>query len=351
MTIASATWDVAWYIPAGRTLGLDPSYHLQGIVSHPDVGSWCESAGSPGSLGAGCRYVHYDLDPSSPLGFFDISSTGTRLRDLEATAGIALVPAAGFTMPFFDDTATSVWANSNGWISFSATDPGGPTATAPTATGLPRTGTTPAGPLVAAFWDDLLCAPDTQDCAFYYERVYAGPEEALILQWDGYSRGTSAGSLTVQAQLWSNGDIVIAFDEVTTDAAVGSTAWKYYRGSNAWIGLEAADRSYVTAHHRGDQAFHGRTYHFIRKSRRAPSNEKGHPSTAGDALFLFLRNSRHVSACPQANNAAYCSSRKPTRTRSPSTSTGRLTSLPSSVSQRVMVASSAASTFSLPMAR
>ena len=50
-------------------------------------------------------------------------------------------------------------------------------------------------------------------------------------------------------------------------------------------------------------------------------------------------------------SAAYCSSLKPTSTVSPSTSTGRFTSLPSAASHFTSVASSAASTFALPSAR
>ncbi len=268
-TIASASWDGFWFIPRGKSLSVDPSYQRQGVVSHDDFGRWCEESaagvGSPGVLGRGCRYPDYDVDHAADTTFFDIWTTGTAVRALAADAGVARIPVAGLAQPFFGSTMARIWASSNGWISFADVDPAGGATASPSS--VPRSGTTaPAGPLLAVFWDDLRCDPSVRRCGFHYEEVLLDGEDVLILQWTNFSRGAAQGGITVQAQLWANGDIVVAFDDVYTSEAKDSTAWKYYQGSNAWVGLESADRSHgITAIHREMQPLANRTIRFLKK--------------------------------------------------------------------------------------
>lgn len=59
--------------------------------------------------------------------------------------------------------------------------------------------------------------------------------DVTILQWSRFKRYGQTGEATFQVQLWQNGDIVIAFDDV-----VGN---EYYKGFSATIGIEAVGGS------------------------------------------------------------------------------------------------------------
>jgi len=261
LTVAEASWGATWYVPAGQTLSLDPSYQVEGVVSNDTFEQWCPSgAGTPGTLGKGCRYPYMDLDLNSRLPFRDISLTGTRVPALEQLNQMRNLPITGFSMPFFDTVANTFWVGSNGWVSFSTRDPGGADSPAPTgANWLPRGPSfTPTGPLVAAFFDALSCS----FCAFHYETQTVEGQAVLIFQWTGYVSGNKPGSITFQAQLWEDGDVVIAFADAQADDPGDQF---YYEGALAWIGVEAPDRMDITAGIRNRFDLAGRTFHFVRR--------------------------------------------------------------------------------------
>jgi len=262
--IAAIDWGGTWFIPTDATLSLDPSWHVPGAAFDGTFTRWCEgtAAGTPGALSEGCRFSWMDVDPSSTAPFLDISSSGRRLLALEADAGIDMVPVRGFSMPLHGETVGSdVWAASNGWISFSAVAPTGGTSSP---SSLPRSTTAPPGPLVAVFMDDLKCDRAVRACTVHYEKKTVGADDVLIVQWTNFTRGSAAGSLTVQAQLWSTGEVVIAFGDVYSEAEPGAAAWKNYRGSTAWIGVEPTDRAeHVTGLLRTEMPLAARSFHFM----------------------------------------------------------------------------------------
>jgi len=266
-SISSVTWTSDWTIPAGRSLSLDPSYHMVGNASNDDEARWCTeiSTGTPKARGEGCRNLFYDVDPTSDRAFVDISSTGTRVFDLESASSIARIDAPGFSMPYFDGVASRVWVAQNGWISFSSSDPAGGSASSPSS--VPRTGTTaPAGPLVAAYWGTLRCDNSLYPCDFRWEQRTLEGQTVLILQWTGFRWSTANGSITLQAQLWEQGDVVVAFGDVYSNDSPGSTNWNNYHGNTAWVGLEGFERSEIlSGHHRSVIDLAHRTFHFIRK--------------------------------------------------------------------------------------
>ncbi|HWV37097.1 MAG TPA: hypothetical protein VN033_01325 [Vulgatibacter sp.] len=264
--ITAVEWGGTWFIPADATLSLDPSWHVPSSAVDGTFERWCAgtSAGTPGALAEGCRYDWMDVDPSSTAPFHDISATGKRLVTLEADSGIDMVPVRGFSMPIKGEiVGSTIWASSNGWISFSAVKPSSGTSSP---TSLPRSGTAnPAGPLVAVFMDDLKCDRATgQACTVHYELRTVGTDDVLIVQWTNFTRGSTAGSLTVQAQLWPTGEVIVAFGDVHSEGAEpGTTAFKYYRGSSAWIGIEPSDRTaHVDGLHRTELPLAGRSFRF-----------------------------------------------------------------------------------------
>lgn len=265
--IASVKWGVSWQIPRGGSLALDPSFHQTGVVDHSAFEQWCGggAGGSPGQIGSGCLNAFYDVDPNSNHPFIDIGGTGARFRDVEGVNLLAKLPSTGFRVSFFDNLYSRIWVSSNGWLSFSDVLPTtSPNTVVPSK--LPR-GTTamPWGPLLSAFWDTLSCDPRSYDCRFLYERRVVGGQDVLILQWDGYRRG-SVGEITFQAQLWEDGDVVVAFAPEDGTSRIGSTEWFAYQGGYSWVGIEGEEKDNVLiGHHKRMLGFDRRSFHFRRK--------------------------------------------------------------------------------------
>lgn len=266
-TIGTLTWGVGWRIPTGATLSLDPVFHKTGTLSNDDFERWCQgtSAGTPGALGAGCLNPHYDVDPNSPIEFFDISGVGQRLRGAEGRWVVTELPT-NFSMPFFGTRTRTVWVASNGWISFSPTEPTGISLEPPTLTALPREYDQPQSPLVAAFWDWLECDRLVWDCRVYTYETMQNGQDVLIVQWNDFRRATQEGSLTFQVQLYEDGDVVVAFGDVIPGPDLNATQRGYYQGTAAWIALEGPGNvQYTTGHLRAPLELDHRTFHYTRK--------------------------------------------------------------------------------------
>src|SRR5690606_34643850 len=181
--------------------------------------------GTPGGS-ADCRIHGYLVDFFSDAPFIDIRDSGTSLPTLVADTAAAAIPGGiGFTMPFFSGTVTDLWANSNGLVGLSGT-----TNTTSANRDLTNT-TTQTNGLIAAFWDDLTRNDAPIQSSFHYDRQVINGKQVTILQWSRYKVYNQPGEITFQAQLWENGDIVIAFEQLRGVA-------QYY-GSAATVGIEA----------------------------------------------------------------------------------------------------------------
>ncbi len=230
--IDRVAWDASWNIPAGATLRLDPSAFNRIVTSNDARAAWCTSgageiydganAGTPGTLGAGCLNTHYEMDPASARPFIDISATGTALPLLGDSLYSAVPGDVGFAFPFFADASMGTLnATSNGMLVFGTNSSAWTTNAA-----LPASGT-PNGGVIAAFWDDLV---DMAGSAAQFERRTVGGQQVTIVQWTNFRVYGNAGRLTFQAQLWENGDVVVAIRDLEGGAV--------FRGSSASIGLE-----------------------------------------------------------------------------------------------------------------
>ncbi|AKU90464.1 Outer membrane protein A precursor [Vulgatibacter incomptus] len=259
-TVASVTWDSSWSIPSGSSLGLDGSYLVRGVLNN-NPAQWCTGPATPGTAAVGCRFTDYSLNRYATVPFIDIRATGTTvsaMRDDSGKTGLTLP----FSMPIFGSSTSQIWVDANGWVSFAPTQPS-TSHFAPDA--LPRTSTaTPAGPLFAAFYDDLGCTQSVGTWDWQYEHRVIGSNQVTILQWNNFNRCSNTGGTTFQIQLSSNGDMAVVFGNIV--AAAGTSAWNIYNGSSAWIGLEGPDRTRpITALYKTVEPLSGRAFQFTKK--------------------------------------------------------------------------------------
>ncbi len=268
LELDSVAWDSAtWTIPSNATIRLDPTGFRRQTANNDAPAAWCLSAelydgtnaGTPGTLGAGCLSTTYDIDSAAAPSFIDITSTGTRLFDIDANSTYEQIPGGlGFAFPLFGDViaaGTPITVTSSGMFTFAAATNGYTTNA-----NIPTSGTPNAS--IAPFWDNLY----VQNFATaHYEHTTIGSQQVLIVQWNNMRESTSAGGgrITFQAQVWENGDVVFAYREVEGPVL--------YFGTSATIGLEnvggtaAAVYSYGTSTSGTEKIWANQTIHFHKK--------------------------------------------------------------------------------------
>lgn len=162
------------------------------------------------------RYTWIDSDaPNGPkFEWDDISGTGTPLTLLDDDYELI---SLNFSFPFFGNNYTTMYVNSNGYISFGAG--------ATTRINSPIPSTAPPGNFIAAFWDDL---NPMAGGTVYYKNT----ENKSIVQFDHVLPygGTSPNDYTFQIVLSDDGSICIYY-------------LKMYAGllNSATAGIENAD--------------------------------------------------------------------------------------------------------------
>ncbi len=184
---------------------------------HAPVG---RSAGGPDNFG----YSWIDSDDAAGPTFewVDISGVGTAvsLTDDDATGEINM----GITFPFYENNYTTVYIGSNGHLTFGAP------STKRSNTILPAS-LTPNNQ-IAIFWDDLDVAE--YGSVYYYADAV---NERFIASFVGvpfYESPSGTGSLTFQAILYPNGQIILQYLSMDPgDEAAGL--------AGATIGIENAD--------------------------------------------------------------------------------------------------------------
>jgi len=264
--IAGVEWAFDWDVPPGKTLFLDSGAQLRGRISSsfPD---WCEGSqlGSPGAGELGCVGDYYAVDPNGSGVLIDLSTIGIHIGAFQAANKVAGLRAPDFKWVFFDQKVTNVFAGGNGWLSFAEGSPtGGANRNSAT---LPRSPTvTPPSPLLAAFWDQLVCTPKVHDCSFRYYYGDIGGEKVFVAEWRDFRRTTAVGGITFQAQLYPNGDVKVVFGDAWSADHPDSVNAGYYRGSTGWIGFENVGRvDYVTGLLYEEVDLADRVFHFVRR--------------------------------------------------------------------------------------
>lgn len=272
--IDKVEWGTTWAIPSGKSLSLDPSYQTRDVTKNDLLSSFCQSAvaydgvntGSPGTTGAGCRYANYDLDPAGAKPFIDITATGTDIPGLNVDNAVVQLPGGlGFTtipsFPYFGGTATSAWVSTNGWLSFDSQ-----TASTYVYSNPNIPSTSNPNRVVAAFWDDLV--PNADGSTVKTELRTVNGMEVRIVQWNNWKQANAVGTLTVQAQLWANGDIVTVIRNANPGDPTNASQVNYYAGSSATFGLEdsgASTGNYILFSYNSATMWSGRSLHYKRK--------------------------------------------------------------------------------------
>lgn len=265
--MAETSWS-GWTVPTAGTLEMRTDHLTNGTVSWTSSSAYVATVpvydgtnkGTPGTWGVvdSPDYIVHFLASDE---FIDIRDTGKEIPAMIADSGRAGIPV-DFSMPFFGSTVNNIWADANGWISFAAAQPS-TDHFAPTS--VPRGATeTPLAPIVSVFWDDFGCSQSPDPAFFHYEQRELGGQTVTILQWTNARRCSNTGGVTFQVQLWENGDIVVAFDEMWW----GSTsAEATYRGNAAWIAIEPPGdpTAHLTVLYKKPLAFPGRAYLFQHK--------------------------------------------------------------------------------------
>lgn len=264
--IASVKWNLEWTIPRNESLTLEGAYQEAGVQERASFSEWCSGGpvGSPGQLGPSCLSSSYRVDAVSNRPFMDISQTGTRFHDLEASRQLERLPITGPPVEVGGQPYNHIWVFSSGYISFSDVRPT-PLASVGAPYEFPRPvgSNNPLGPIISALWGDLLCDRQQHDCRFFYERIDADGHSVLVLQWDGYRfNWTTGGSITFQIQLWEDGDVVVAYGEVDNPFGAFTPNWLSYMGSSGWIGVEVSNHDWSTAHFKRAMGLAHRSFWF-----------------------------------------------------------------------------------------
>ncbi|MEZ5359359.1 MAG: C25 family cysteine peptidase [Candidatus Zixiibacteriota bacterium] len=179
-------------------IGYHPS-NSKGDVAEPFYGDVNKSAGGPDTYG----YSWIDSDDAAGPTFewIDISTIGTdvvsSMSDDNAVGPISM----GMSFPFYDSTYNQLYIGSNGVLGF------GIGATSRTNQNLPNAST--PNNLIAMWWDDL--DPPENGHVYYYNDV---ANNRFIVSYEDvryYTSPDGAGSLTFQAILYANGQVVLQY--------------------------------------------------------------------------------------------------------------------------------------------
>lgn len=237
--MGETSWNASWTFQPGVSLELHALNHRAFQESRSSFGEYCESAvplgtgsfGTPGRHEGACAESEgYEVDFASPNDFIDIRETGTLVLELHGTTAAYAIPGGiGFTIPFFDEVASELWANSNGLIGLSGA-PSTSSANRLLGTG---SGVASGQGLIVPFWDLLNTNPGS---TFHWERRTIAGSQVTILQWTDYrySTTTPPGTLTFQAQIWENGDIAIVLGD--SYPTVKYSTYQHYHGHLATVG-------------------------------------------------------------------------------------------------------------------
>jgi hypothetical protein len=276
-SIDRVAWTNAWSVPTGASLELEPRMLERSPTGNDDAAAWCAATtpyaagflGSPGQLGAGCLdtgvYAHYLVDPTSPLPFLDIGTTGTPLNDIWLAPYHTVPLPLGFAFPYFGEVVTDVTILRDGALAFVPIDGNIPSRNA----AMPGSGV-PDG-LVAPMWD-ILKNPGT--ASVRYRLLERDGLRVLVVQWTNMSPSMDDGRyglVTFQAQLWENGDIVFAYGEPEPVRDLSAADYTLNYGGNSTIGIlnlagDEAIQIFFGDTTRGPKvAYGGRAIHFRAK--------------------------------------------------------------------------------------
>lgn len=225
VTVAGTAVSVAVDVPApGLVVTASPTKLVRGASS--DL-TW--TATEADSLTVSTAFGTYNssvLVEYKPLGFIDISATGTKVSVTDNDQVNSFTADPTFVFPYFGKKYSGkFWASNEGWIGLADTY----SSSAFSNGDFPNT-TVKAQ--IAPFWDDQ--QPRLADAGLYWQLTGSAPNRKLIVQWNNwgiFDSASAASVLTYQAILHEDGDIEFQYKSMQ-----GLTA--NHTGSGATIGLQ-----------------------------------------------------------------------------------------------------------------
>jgi subtilisin family serine protease/DNA-binding beta-propeller fold protein YncE len=158
------------------------------------------SSGGPDPFGY--RFVDSDLPGGPAFIWRDIALSGTAIGSLDGDDQLSEAIPIGFDFPFYGGLFDAVRVSTDGWLSFTSTDP------SPVHQPVPCTGT-PEN-LVAPFWTDL-------DFGGTARAVYVRDWDSFTVQFTEVRRAGGSGSYTFQVVLRETGEILFQYLSIDGD--------------------------------------------------------------------------------------------------------------------------------------
>ncbi|MDF1564178.1 MAG: lamin tail domain-containing protein [Deltaproteobacteria bacterium] len=144
------------------------------------------------------------------------------------TTGYTTINLPTFSFPFDGSTFSSFRIDSNGVILFDTSTTSSFTTNDP----IPST-TTPAGGLIAPFWDYTTGTAGTTTLRYLLSGIPGSQQ--LIIEWNQFALSSYAGTLTFQAILYENGNFEFNYIDMTASSATNQPR---YNGLWATTGFE-----------------------------------------------------------------------------------------------------------------
>src|SRR5262245_57604247 len=219
---------------------------------------------------------------AAPLGFENISGTGTVITGLTNVDDASVSIPIGFAFPFYGANNTTVFVSSNGLLTF---------VTANSAFTNDDLTTNPPMAAIAPFWDDLHTAGGVAGSNVFFQVSGAGPNQHLTIQWNNirfFSGGAAGDTLTFQAQLFADGRIRFNYQDLVSGSAAGNN------GASATVGIKGAgaqgpDRL-LLAFNNGPNEFVGAGQSTLISPPTPPPDLFSFTLTAGEANTLVVNS-------------------------------------------------------------
>ncbi len=176
------------------------------------------TGGSGGPDSFGYRFADSDLPGGPALVWPDIALSGTPIESLDGDDQLSEAIPIGFDFPFYGGLFDAVRVSTDGWLTFTGTDP------SPVHQPLPCGGA--PGDLIAPFWTDL-------DFGGTARAVYERDWDSFTVQFTDVRRYDGSGSYTFQVVLGESGEILFRYLSMEGDLTRATIGIQNATGTSA----------------------------------------------------------------------------------------------------------------------
>ena len=182
-------------------------------------------------VNSGYSYTSTDsLTGQAVYSWTDISATGTKLPTISSADDAAeAITLSQFSFPFFGQNYGTIYASSNGLLSFGAASTSYSNA--------PMLSAGNPDPIIAGFWDDL--NTNTSGDVYYLEQ-----SDRLIVQYEQIGFYSDSGTVTFQVVLRASGAIDLFYKELSGSALSATVGIANSSGTEEGLQI-AHEQSYI----------------------------------------------------------------------------------------------------------